>query len=109
MNYMIMPGLKFREGVRVGIKPDQVIAAICDYYGIEQKALFGQRRDRDLVEARHIAIYTIRKHCKKGSEWIGRMFNRDHTTVLYACQKVKNLMETEVGFKNDVHNIFSQI
>ena len=109
MNYIIMPGLKFREGVPVGIKPEKVVNAVCEYFDITTKMLFGKSRERHICEPRHIAMYVIRKHCKKGTIFIGNMFGRDHTSVCHACQVINNKLDTEPAFKQELQQVFSNI
>jgi len=109
MNYIIMPGLKYRDGIASNIKPEQIIQTVSEYFNVTIKDLLGTCREHPICEARHIAMWIIRKYCKKGTIFIGKLFNKDHTTVCHACQQVKNKMETEDSFKNDMHNIFSQL
>lgn len=57
-------------------------------------------RNRELVEARHAAMFLIRKHTSLSLTEAGQLFNRDHATVLHAIKNVKNLIETDKAFRN---------
>lgn len=63
---------------------------ICEFYGIQIKDLTGTSRKAHKVEARHIAMSILLRHTKLGCVRVGKMFNRDHSTVLYAYDKIKD-------------------
>ncbi|MEY2915773.1 MAG: hypothetical protein RL454_702, partial [Actinomycetota bacterium] len=52
--------------------------------------LCGQSRIHAIAQARQIAMYLVRELTNQSLPTIGTIFgNRDHTTVLYACKKIK--------------------
>lgn len=67
-------------------------------------------RKRPVVEARQISMYLIRKHTDETLINIGKMFgDRDHSTVIYACQTVQDLIETNKIFKNVISRLNKNI
>lgn len=56
-------------------------------HGVEPEFLSMDRRDAATVAARHAAMQRIRRQLGWSYARIGRMFNRDHTTVMHACGK----------------------
>lgn len=60
---------------------------VCTMFGITLCQLTGRQRNAQYVAARHAAM----AYCVNDGRWslpqIGRAFNRDHTTVLYAARK----------------------
>ena len=59
-----------------------------------------------VVQARQISMYLAKSHTKTSLKSIGAFFGgRDHSTVIYACQTVEDLIDTDKKFKAYVHDI----
>ncbi len=72
---------------------DSVQREVCRYYGITADELVGQKRTRRLVMPRQVAMYLTRELTDDSLPSIGRAFGgRDHSTVLYAVQKISREM-----------------
>jgi chromosomal replication initiator protein len=68
----------------------------CRYYSVEFDELIGHKRTRRIVTPRQVAMYLGRELTDGSLPAIGRAFgNRDHTTVMYAVQKIAKLMGDE--------------
>ena len=68
--------------------------AVADYFGIETENLISQKRTKDLVQPRQIAMYMCRELTQMSYSNIARAFNReDHTTVIHACRQVEKIIE----------------
>ena len=56
--------------------------------------LEGSSRKKEIAQARHIAIYLAREMTNSSFPSIGKHFgNRDHTTIMHSCMKVKTLIK----------------
>jgi len=74
----------------IKVQPEEIIKTVANHFRIKQSAVRGQSRMKDLVTARHIAMYLLRQELKLPLEEIGKWFsNRDHTSVLHATQKIE--------------------
>ena len=72
--------------------------------------LRGQRRGRNEVNARQIAMYLIRRMTNLSLNDIGKEFgDRDHTTVLHSLDKVEKQMRTDPAFAEVVKEITTNI
>lgn len=67
---------------------DDVISAVAGYYNVRVEDIKGPRRNREITVPRQIAMYLCREMVDVSLEMIGTRFNRDHSTVMHACQKV---------------------
>ena len=68
--------------------------------------LVSNSRKQHLVKARQMAMYLSHNLTSLSLAKIGQNFgNRDHSTVLYSCEKLNKLMETNEEIRNDVENI----
>jgi len=63
-------------------------------------------RKREIVQARQVSMYFAKMLTKLSLTNIGMMIGgKDHSTVLHAMRTVKNLIETDKGYKADIDNI----
>jgi len=76
--------------------------AIYDKYGISRNELTGQKRTKEIVNARHIAIYLIRNTVELSLPNIGKIFNRDHTTVMSSIENVEKRIRNDRAFKREI-------
>ena len=87
-----------------------IITYICAYCGVDEDTLRGQSRGREVVSARQIAIYLIRRMSGLSLEEIGREFgDRDHSTILHSLKKVEQQMRTDPAFAEKVKEITTNI
>ncbi len=93
--------VKKRPVIRVS--PDDVIKTVANHFRVKQIAIKGKKRTKDLVTARHVAMYFLREELKMSLEEIGKWFsNRDHTSVIHAISKVESLITEDELIKQDV-------
>ncbi len=77
------------------IRPEHVMQAVCDYFGLEHKDLMSGRRQRTISLARSVAMYLVRKTAKLSFPEIGnRMGKRNHSTVISACRRIETAVAT---------------
>jgi chromosomal replication initiator protein len=85
---------------------DDIVKAVAGYHGLTPNALIGKKRDKKTVLARHIAMYLLREHKDLSYSDIGRMFgNRDHSTVLHACDKIAADISTNSSLSTSIQEI----
>jgi len=77
--------------------PNSVIEAVSSVTGVDFDKIVGFSRSRDLIVPRYVAMYILRDRGKLSYPRIGHVFGRDHTTVLYAVNKIASLLATEKG------------
>ena len=67
---------------------------VADYFGIEVVDLVSQKRTKELVQPRQIAMYLCRELTQMSYSNIAQAFNREnHTTVIHACKQVEKIIE----------------
>jgi len=107
------------EAVLRDLLPDQagpeITAAVImneasGYFGISIDDLIGSSRSRTLVTARQIAMYLCRELTELSLPAIGQSFGgRDHTTVMHAERKIRQLMAERRGLYNQVADLTTRI
>lgn len=80
--------------------------AVSSYFGITADKLLANTRKREIVQARQIAMYLCRNLISTSLDSIGKeMGGKNHATVLYACNTVGDLMETDRTFHTYVRDL----
>ena len=83
---------------------------ICKYYNMDAAVLYSQSRSRDVVNARNIAMYLIRRMTNLSLVDIGKKFGgRDHSTVLHSLDNVEQKMRSDPAFAEVVKEITTNI
>ena len=78
------------EGKPEWISVDKIIAAVGAHYGVSRAAMLSPRRNKLLVQARHLAMFMARTMRDDLSlPMIGRLFRRDHSSVMHAVSRVR--------------------
>jgi chromosomal replication initiator protein len=88
---------------RKRITPDIVLRTVSDYYGVDIRTLQGRGRSRNIVVPRQVAMYLLREETGISLVEIGSALGgRDHTTVIYGCEKMAEEINTDVRLRNEV-------
>ncbi|MFB6348557.1 chromosomal replication initiator protein DnaA [Moraxella marmotae] len=79
---------------------------VAEYYQLSPKDLMGKKRARHIARPRQIAMALIRELIEDSYPEIGQVFGgRDHSTVMHACDKVKELLTTDANIQKDYHSL----
>ena len=86
-----------------GVVPTQVIidkifTCIDRKYNIDKKTLIGKSRTKEVAFTRHIAIYLIRELTDMSYPSVGKIFDRNHSTVISSCEIVEKKLSTDPLF-----------
>jgi len=82
---------------------DRIIAAVAEHFDLDEAELLGRGRSRDVALPRQVAMYLIREETRASLPKIGEVLGgRDHTTVLYGCDKINGQLETNDGLRRHV-------
>ncbi|OAV73294.1 Chromosomal replication initiator protein DnaA [Bacteroidales bacterium Barb6] len=85
---------------------DKIQKVVCKYFDLEEYLIQTPSRKREIVQARHIAMYLSKKYTDNSFSYIGTVIGKkDHSTVLHACQTVKNQMEADKTIRTSVEQI----
>lgn len=85
---------------------DNILRTVAEYYKIKLTTLLSVNRKRNLVRARQIAMSLAKELTSRSLPEIAAAFGgRDHTTVLYATRKIKELRESDADIAEDYRNL----
>jgi chromosomal replication initiator protein len=75
---------------------ERIIAAVAEHFGLEEEQLLNRGRAKDVALPRQVAMYLIREETRSSLPQIGdALGGRDHTTILYGCGKIGEMLETD--------------
>lgn len=96
--------LKTNEKANITI--EDVMKAIGDRFSIKMSDLRSPKKNKNLAAARQIVMYLSRKMTNASFPDIGeKLGGRDHSTVIYADNKIKKLIETDQELKKTIQEI----
>ena len=91
------------------LTPQRVINTVAKYYKISKKDLLGKSRKSNIVVARHMSMWLVRKIVKLSYAEIGKIFHRDHSTVISAVQGIETNMKINAAVKAAANKIEGNI
>jgi chromosomal replication initiator protein len=88
------------------IQPEQVVDRVAESFGVTVERILGRDRSRQVVLPRQVAMFLLREEAKFSLPQIGQSLGgRDHTTVMYGCEKIAGLLETDDRLRRQVIDI----
>ncbi|MFA7098994.1 MAG: chromosomal replication initiator protein DnaA [Eubacteriales bacterium] len=98
----------FRES-KAAITPEIIFKQIEKRYGISKEEMTGKKRTAEIVFSRHMAIYLIHEFTDLSLKKIGRVFDRDHSTIISARDNVIKRMKTDPLFGREITEIKEEL
>lgn len=81
-------------------------SAVCDFYNIKNELIHTASRKRQIVQARQVAMYLSKSYTEMSLAQIGSLIGKkNHATVLHACRTVREQMEVDKTFREEVAEI----
>jgi chromosomal replication initiator protein len=91
---------------RTEVQPEQVIKTVASAYGVTSERILGRDRSRLVALPRQIVMYLLREEANISLPQIGQeLGGRDHTTVMYGCDKIADLLERDEKLRRKVIEI----
>jgi len=95
---------------RSDIAPLKIIELVAKEWQTSVEALLGRDRSQKIAQPRQVAMYLLRKETDASLPQIGEVLGgRDHTTVMYAIDKIANEIETKTDLRKRVVNVKQQL
>ena len=89
---------------------DNIQRIVSEYYKMKMSDLLSKRRTRSIARPRQVAMALSKELTNHSLPEIGDAFGgRDHTTVLHACRKIKELQETSADIREDYKNLLRSL
>lgn len=89
--------------------PPKILQAVANYYSIPVEQIVGSRRSKDTVQPRQVAMYLVRELTNYSLPEIGKVFSRDHTTVLHSINKIEDERKSSAEMDDIIKTLISNI
>jgi chromosomal replication initiator protein len=91
---------------RKRITSDAILREVAEFYGVDLRAMQGRGRSRNIVVPRQVAMYLLREETDASLMDIGQLLGgRDHTTVIYGCEKIGEEINADSRLRQEVVTI----
>lgn len=85
---------------------DEIISTVCSYFNVSKQDVIGKKKNKELVEPRQICVYLMTELMNIPLVSIGQALGgRDHTTVIYARNKIAELIKTNPKTETQVNDL----
>lgn len=108
----VFPGLEPKEVSRMNLRKkkndemsDRIIRHICYDRNFDRPAFMSKLKTRDIALSRQIAIYLIKHKTDMTLKEIGNLFNRDHSTIMYAVSTIKDLSSWDKSLRAEISHL----
>lgn len=92
------------------ITPKKVLEVTCTQYGINYSEIIGNKRDREIVLPRQVAMYIMREDMKLSFPKIALSLNgRDHTTIMHGVKKIKTVIDNDSNLAGEVKQLRKEL
>jgi chromosomal replication initiator protein len=96
----------FRKTEKQEITIEEIIKAVCSRMGVKISDLKSQKKNKNIALSRQVSMYLAREMTSASFPDIGeKIGGRDHSTVIYAHNKVKKMLEADKGLRETVEEI----
>ena len=91
-------------------EPAQILDTVAKAFNLSHEQLLSRNRSKNIALPRQVAMYLLREIGNESLPQIGETLGgRDHTTVMYACEKVADMLERDDHFRRQVFQIRDQL
>jgi chromosomal replication initiator protein len=95
---------------RSDVQPEKIIELVAKEWQTTVEALLGRDRSQKIAQPRQVAMYLLRKETDASLPQIGEVLGgRDHTTVMYAIEKIAGDIETKTDLRKRVVSVKQQL
>jgi len=88
---------------------DRIISKVSKKYGIDEEDIKSRKKTKEIANARHVCIYIIRKLTELSLPAIGKIFGRDHTTIMSSLSVVENEIKRNPMYEVEISELIKEI
>ena len=101
---------KFVIQISKQVTVENIKTLVAEYFNMPVEKLQSKTRKRSIVIARQLSMFLAKKLTNNSLKAIGAKFGgRDHSTVIYSCNAVQDLIDTDVVFKDTVQDLEKKV
>ncbi|MCI8387890.1 MAG: chromosomal replication initiator protein DnaA [Clostridiales bacterium] len=96
-------------GEPVSVTVDRILDRVAKKYGVLVEDMKGTKRTKEIAYARHVSIYLIRRLTDRSLPQIGKIFNRDHTTIISSLKTIEKELGSNPLTEIEVNDLEKEI
>ena len=93
----------------VTVTVDKIFAAVLKKYNIKREDIVSGKRTKEIANARHVTVYVIRSVTDMSLPNIGKIIDRDHSTVLSSIEAIEKRMAQNPVFRTEMEEMIKEI
>ncbi len=91
------------------VTAEKIISRVSKKYGVTEEEIYGRKRTKHIASARNISIYIIRTVTEMSFPTIGKLFDRDHSTIISANDSIEQNIQTNPLFAMEIADLIKEI
>ena len=88
---------------------DAIFSTVSRHFSVSVEDIRSKKRNDNIAKARHMCIYIIRQLTERSLADIGKIFSRDHTTVIASIKYIEGQIESVPGTESEVNDLIAEI
>lgn len=112
IGYYGLPGLKNKYKFPLSNYSDKheyIEHLVLDFFKKTKEDVISRSRARETTDCRHIIMFLCRRYTAKSLKDIGKIYGRDHTSVIHAERQVKKIMDKNKNYRDLVQKLEMQV
>ena len=93
----------------ISVTIDKIFASVYNKFGVKREEIVGLKRTKEIANARHIAVYLVRNITEMSLPNIGKIFNRDHSTIMSSIETVQKKLATDTKLSFIISEIEKEV
>ncbi len=91
------------------LQAEDIINCVCNFYKVEKKELLSKKKTKEIALARQVSMYLVLDMMSLPQLTVGKIFGRDHATVIYTRDKISEQMESDNKLSVEINDIKKMI
>lgn len=91
------------------LSKDSIIDAVCEVMDVSREDLLGRRRTNRVAIPRQMAMWLLHEMGNRTLYQVAGIFDRDHTTVMWACRRSEYRLETDGNLREAHQRILAKL
>ncbi len=91
------------------LQAEDIINCVCNFYKVDKKELLSKKKTKEIALARQVSMYLVLDMMSLPQYTVGKIFGRDHATVIYTRDKISEQMETDTKLSVEINDIRKMI
>jgi chromosomal replication initiator protein len=107
ISYWSAPDVLITKKINQNLDTSSLILKVCDYYEITLDQLMSKSRLRKIADARNTLYFILHKCYKLTCTEVGKMFNKNHATILSGSTKIEGFMRFDKVFRIKINQLIN--